>query len=39
MEDARRSIELAAAIYHSVATGADAALPLGEDHPAYRGWL
>lgn len=39
MEDARRSIELAAAIYHSVATGADVALPIGEDHPAYRGWL
>ncbi|HET6466742.1 MAG TPA: hypothetical protein VFG43_00030, partial [Geminicoccaceae bacterium] len=38
IDDARRSIELAAAIYHSAATGADVALPLGNDHPTYRGW-
>jgi predicted dehydrogenase len=37
--DARRSIELAAAFYHSAATGTDAELPLGSDHPTYRGWL
>jgi predicted dehydrogenase len=37
--DARRSIELAAAMYHSAATGAAVELPLGPDHPAYGGWL
>jgi predicted dehydrogenase len=36
--DARRSIELASALYHSAATGTDVELPLGPDHPAYRGW-
>ena len=39
IEDARRSIELAAALYHSAATGTDVELPLGPDHPTYRGWL
>jgi predicted dehydrogenase len=38
IEDARGSIELAAAIYHSAATGTDVALPLGDGHPTYRGW-
>jgi predicted dehydrogenase len=38
LKDARRSIELAAALYHSAATGSDVELPLAPDHPAYRGW-
>jgi predicted dehydrogenase len=38
IEDARRSIELAAALYHSAATGTDVELPLAPDHPTYRGW-
>ncbi|WP_413988826.1 Gfo/Idh/MocA family protein [Labrys okinawensis] len=36
--DARRSLELATAFYHSAETGRDVALPLGPDHPKYRGW-
>ena len=36
--DARRSLELATAFYHSVETGRDVALPLGPDHPKYQGW-
>jgi predicted dehydrogenase len=36
--DARRSLELATAFYHSAETGKDVALPLGPDHPKYRGW-
>jgi predicted dehydrogenase len=39
VEDARRSIELAAALYHSAATATDVPLPLAPDHPTYRGWL
>ncbi len=36
--DARRSIELATALYHSAATGAPVTLPITPDHPAYHGW-
>jgi predicted dehydrogenase len=36
--DARRSLELATAFYDSAETGRDVALPLGPDHPKYRGW-
>jgi predicted dehydrogenase len=39
VEDSRRSIELAAALYHSAATGTDVALPLAADHPTDYGWL
>jgi predicted dehydrogenase len=39
IDDARRSIGLAAAFYHSAATGTSVELPLGPDHPTYRGWL
>jgi predicted dehydrogenase len=39
VEDSRRSIELASALYHSAANATDVALPLGRGHPAYRGWL
>ncbi|MFZ3238772.1 MAG: Gfo/Idh/MocA family oxidoreductase [Stellaceae bacterium] len=38
LEDARRSVELATALYHSAATGAAVKLPVGSDHPAYCGW-
>lgn len=38
LADARQSIELASALYHSAATGASVTLPLAQDHPAYRGW-
>ena len=36
--DARRSIELLTAIYHSSETRSDINLPIGPDHPKYRGW-
>ena len=38
VEDARRSIQSAAALYHSAATATDVPLPLAHDHPTYRGW-
>ena len=38
LADARVSIELATAIYHSAATGTDVALPLTKYHPLYQGW-
>jgi predicted dehydrogenase len=38
LADARRSLELATALYHSAATGAAVELPIGEDHPSYHGW-
>jgi predicted dehydrogenase len=38
IEDARRSIELITAAYHSAATGETVRLPIGRDHPAYGGW-
>ena len=37
-DDARRSIELASAIYHSARTGERVDLPIGKNHPVYRGW-
>ncbi len=36
--EARASLELITAIYHSARTGERVALPLEADHPAYRGW-
>jgi predicted dehydrogenase len=39
LADARRSIELLTAAYHSAATGAAVTLPLPPDHPFYAGWL
>jgi predicted dehydrogenase len=36
--DARGSIELLTALYHSGATGAAVELPLRPDHPRYKGW-
>jgi predicted dehydrogenase len=36
--DARASLELLTAAYHSAATGEAVALPIGAGHPAYAGW-
>ena len=38
LADARRSLELVTALYHSATTGAVAGLPIEADHPMYRGW-
>jgi predicted dehydrogenase len=39
LADARTSLELLTALYHSAATGAQVELPIESTHPAYRGWL
>ena len=39
LADARTSLELLTALYHSAATGAQVELPIDATHPAYRGWL
>jgi predicted dehydrogenase len=39
LADARASVELITALYHSARTGTDVALPLASDHPRYGGWL
>jgi predicted dehydrogenase len=36
--DARRSLELATALYYSATTGTLVSMPIGADHPHYRGW-
>ncbi|CAN1547810.1 MviM Predicted dehydrogenases and related proteins [Rhabdaerophilaceae bacterium] len=36
--DARRSIALASAIYHSARTGEQVTLPLPKGHPTWNGW-
>jgi predicted dehydrogenase len=36
--EARASLELVSAIYHSARTGERGALPLAHDHPAWMGW-
>jgi len=38
LSDARASLELITAMYHSARTGGDVALPIHEDHPLYAGW-
>ena len=38
LADARSSLELATALYHSAAMGAAVTLPITADHPAYNGW-
>lgn len=38
LQDARRSIELATALYTSGQTGAPVTLPIGPDHSRYHGW-
>ena len=37
--DARPSLELITAAYHSARTGEAVRLPIGQDHPLYVGWL
>jgi predicted dehydrogenase len=39
LADARSSLELLTALYWSARTGDDVVLPIGDDHPLYRGWL
>ncbi len=36
--DARQSLELVTALYHSAATGVVVNLPIGPSHPRYGGW-
>ena len=38
LADARSSLELAAALYHSAMTGTAVTLPIAADHPTYKGW-
>ena len=38
LADARGSLELVTALYHSAATGSVVALPIEPDHPKYHGW-
>jgi predicted dehydrogenase len=38
LAEARTSLELITAIYHSAETGQVAQLPIGGDHPMYGGW-
>jgi predicted dehydrogenase len=38
LADARASVELITAIYHSAQTGRAVDLPIGQDHPKYAGW-
>lgn len=39
LQDARRSLELVTAAYHSQRSGQPVSLPLGPDHPLYGSWL
>jgi predicted dehydrogenase len=39
LADGRRSLELLSALYHAARTGQRVMLPIGENHPTYRGWL
>jgi predicted dehydrogenase len=39
LADARASLELITAMYHSARTGGEVVLPLGKEHPNYSGWL
>ncbi|MEQ9811368.1 MAG: Gfo/Idh/MocA family oxidoreductase, partial [Azospirillaceae bacterium] len=39
LADSRRALELVTAIYASARSGEAVELPIGRDHPAYRGWL
>ena len=38
LADARRSLELITALFHSAETGTPVSLPIGPDHPKYRSW-
>ena len=39
LQDARNSLELVTAAYHSQRTGLPTPLPIGSDHPLYESWL
>jgi len=39
LQDARNSLELVTAAYHSDRTGRPTPLPIGPDHPLYHSWL
>jgi predicted dehydrogenase len=39
LADARAALELITACYHSSETGRVVELPIGPDHPKYRGWV
>jgi predicted dehydrogenase len=39
LNDARTSLELLTALYHSAATGTQVELPIASSHPAYHGWV
>ncbi|MBU1174980.1 MAG: Gfo/Idh/MocA family oxidoreductase [Alphaproteobacteria bacterium] len=39
LEDARRSLELVTAAYHSMRTGRPTPLPIASGHPLFRSWL
>jgi predicted dehydrogenase len=39
LDDARASVELPTAIYYSSHVGEAVTLPIGDDHPFYRGWV
>lgn len=39
LADARQSLELITAIYHSAETGTAVRLPIGPQHPKYQGWI
>jgi predicted dehydrogenase len=39
LADARASLELITAMYHSAETGTPVAFPIAADHPKYRSWL
>jgi predicted dehydrogenase len=38
LADARRSLELVTALYHSAATGTVVTMPIATDHPKHSGW-
>jgi predicted dehydrogenase len=38
LADARTSLELITALYHSAVTGVPVTLPIEPDHPSYAGW-
>ncbi|MEQ1611378.1 MAG: Gfo/Idh/MocA family oxidoreductase, partial [Hyphomicrobiaceae bacterium] len=39
LADARASLELITAIYHSAETGTAVTLPIASDHPKYGNWI
>ncbi|MEO8137020.1 MAG: Gfo/Idh/MocA family oxidoreductase [Betaproteobacteria bacterium] len=39
LHEARQSLELITAIYHSAETGTAVTLPIASDHPKYKNWI